>query len=134
MKQIVRWIVIGILGSGMLLYAGGDRAAGYSDGCRSAKGHYTRSNYKYRHSKAYHRGWLQGKRGCKRFRKTRRHTAAKSRHYCNTEVDWDAFSRGYDDGFRAARNGTGKHGQGCAAYHRGWESGYRACACSPEVL
>jgi len=132
MKRL-RWILIGVLGSIMLLNAGGDREAGYSDGCASARGHYTRSSYKYRHSKAYHAAWRQGKRSCRRIRKPRRHRSRQLRH-CDTETAWDAFSRGYDDGFRAAKRGTMLHGRGCAAYHRGWESGYRACACSPEVL
>jgi len=128
MKVAVKWIVVWAVGFGML-YAGSDRKAGYNDGCSSGKGHYTRSVYKYRHSKAYHSGWRKGKRACARKVKSRRHTRVRHVRSCNTEVPWEAFRRGYVDGFNAAKRGSQRHGKGCSEYHRGWESGYRSCGC-----
>ena len=111
-----------------------DKTAGYNDGCRSAQGHYTRSAYKYSHSKVYHRAWRQGKRSCVRKKKKVRHHHVrrhKVTHYspCNTEVSWVAFRRGWRHGNRSARGHFYVDRRGCAAYRRGWINGYRDCHC-----
>jgi len=131
MSRICKVITSWIFAFGMLYAAGAgsDRLAGYKDGCSSAKGHYTRSQYKYRYVKAYHDGWRKGKRSCIYKGRSHRYTGIKRSYHCNTEVSWDAFRRGYDDGVRAAKRGIQRHARGCAEYHRGWESGYRSCTC-----
>jgi len=109
-----------------------DKTAGYNDGCRSARGHYTRSAYKYSHSKGYHRAWRQGKRSCVkkkiRHRHVRRHKVIHNRP-CNSEVSWVAFRRGWNHGNRSARGHFYVDRRGCAAYRRGWINGYRDCHC-----
>jgi len=118
-----------------------DSRAGYHDGCSSARGHYTRSRYKYAHSKSYHRAWLRGKRKCAHRPKARHHRLKRHharRHHthtrrhvapCNTQVPWEAFRRGWDHGYRSARGHFFVDRRGCAAYRQGWVSGYRACHC-----
>jgi len=111
-----------------------DAKAGYHDGCRSARGHYTRSAYKYRHSSRYHRGWLRGKRACARTHARKRHVAHHRRvrshaAACNTETPWIAFRRGWRHGNRSARGHFYVDRRGCADYRRGWVSGYRNCHC-----
>ena len=109
-----------------------DRQAGYHDGCRSARGHYTRSAYKYSHSKRYHRGWRQGRRACARKTKVRHpHHASRKIRYrsCNSAVPWKAFQRGWYHGNRSARGHFHVDHGGCAAYRQGWVNGYRDCHC-----
>ena len=114
-----------------------DAKAGYHDGCSSARGHYTRSRYKYAHASRYRHGWLRGKRACARTKVRKHHRVRHPRAYhhrrkvgsCNTEVPWVAFRRGYDHGYRSAKGHFYVDRRGCAAYRRGWVSGYRACHC-----
>jgi hypothetical protein len=111
-----------------------DYQAGYDDGCSSAKGHYTRSAYKYRHSSRYHSGWLKGKKGCVKRkvtkRKVRRHRTKKTYYKsCNSEVPWTAFRRGWNHGNRSAKGRFYVDRRGCAAYRQGWVNGYRDCHC-----
>lgn len=111
-----------------------DYRAGYNDGCSSSKGHYTRSAYKYRHSRVYKMAWRKGKRICKKYkkpnRKIRHKTVARNgTKRCATEAPWVAFQRGWDDGYRSAKGRYISDSRGCAAYRRGWVSGYRSCAC-----
>ncbi len=109
-----------------------DAKAGYHDGCSSARGHYTRSRYKYAYSSIYHREWLRGKRACVRtgVRKQHRvHHHTRTYGTCNSEAPWIAFRRGYDHGYRSAKGHFYADRKGCAAYRRGWVSGYRACHC-----
>jgi hypothetical protein len=136
MKLLTKLLIIGLV-FGTMLHArpaaSSDAKAGYNDGCRSARGHYTRSAYKYKHSGAYHKGWLRGKRACKR-RKTlkrdrKRHTSKRYRS-CNTEVPWEAFRRGWEHGNLSARGRFRVDRNGCAAYRQGWVSGYRDCHCN----
>ncbi len=141
-KNIIKVFIIGIL----LLFGGtieaktsADYTAGYHDGCSSAKGHYTRSRYKYANSSRYHRGWLKGKRACakkrpvkntKKRKKVVRHTKSRNNvGVCNTEIPWTAFRRGWDDGLRSAKGRFYVDRRGCAAYRHGWISGYRSCHC-----
>ncbi len=106
-----------------------DKAAGYDDGCRSARGHYTRSAYAYRHSQAYHRAWRRGKRHCTSAhprKHRRRHSRSVRRHYdCTTTVPWLDFQRGWRQGSHASRAHTYATRRGCGAYRRGWIDGYR---------
>jgi len=116
-----------------------DSSAGYHDGCQSARGHYTRSAWKYRHSTAYHRAWLQGKRACARKhtkKRTKRRHHVRRKHPVKTAVcdrtdenSWDAFRRGWRDGLRSAKGHFRVDRRGCAPYRRGWISGYRSCKC-----
>ncbi len=112
-----------------------DSSAGYHDGCQSARGHYTRSAYKYSHSEAYHRAWLRGKRACARKKTTktrrvrRKHTTKAAVCDRTQENSWDAFRRGWRDGLRSAKGGLRVDRRGCAPYRRGWISGYRSCKC-----
>lgn len=127
--------LIGTITPGLQAASGtSDKTAGYNDGCRSARGHYTRSAYKYSHSKAYHNAWRKGKRSCVRKKKKirRRHVhRRKATRYrpCNTEVSWVAFRRGWNHGNRSARGHFYVDRRGCAAYRQGWINGYRDCHC-----
>ncbi len=141
--HIARIVLIGallLLGGTADAKMSSDSKAGYNDGCRSARGHFTRSAYKYRHSTRYHRSWLRGKKACarrhvKRTRHRVRHTTTRRHHArtrygaCNTEVPWIAFRRGWAHGNRSARGRFYVDHRGCAAYRRGWVSGYRNCHC-----
>lgn len=111
-----------------------DTKAGYNDGCRSARGHYTRSAYKYRHSTRYHSSWRKGKRACTKKHTVKKHTVHRHRSTqkyvaCNTETPWVAFDRGWRHGNRSARGHFYVDHRGCGAYRQGWVSGYRDCHC-----
>jgi len=135
MKKVIKIMaVLSVVLSGVYAGASSDGRAGYHDGCRSARGHYTRSSYKYQHSKTYHRQWRKGKRHCARPRKKvvrRRHHVKRTVHYrpCNTQVPWEAFRRGWRHGNRSARGHFYVDRRGCAAYRQGWVNGYRDCHC-----
>jgi hypothetical protein len=133
MRVIFKFFILGVLSVGFINAATLDTKAGYSDGCRTAKGHYTRSAYKYKHSKTYHRGWLRGKRTCKRTRVKKhirkRHVAKRTYSSCNSEVPWTAFRRGWNHGNRSAKGRFYVDRRGCAAYRQGWVNGYRDCHC-----
>ncbi len=139
-KSFAKVLLIGLLlllGGSMEARVSSDYTAGYNDGCLSARGHYTRSAYKYRHSTHYHKAWLKGKRVCltkRKYTKKKRKkiTHRRKRAYvgpCNTEVPWVAFRKGWDDGLRSAKGRFYVNRRGCAAYRRGWISGYRSCHC-----
>lgn len=138
MRQFLRIIVIGaMLFFGGLVQAKGslDYKAGYNDGCSSSRGHYTRSAYKYKNSKSYHKGWRKGKRSCVKRKRTKRKARSSRKHYvksCNTESPWVAFQRGWDDGYSSAKGRYRRSSRGCAAYRHGWVSGYRSCHCSDK--
>ena len=108
-----------------------DAQAGYHDGCMSGRGQYTRSAYKYKHSKVYHRAWRKGKHSCARKKKRvhRRYRKVPRHRSCNQEVPWVAFRRGWNHGNRSARGDFYVDRRGCAAYRQGWISGYRDCHC-----
>ncbi|NKQ40784.1 MAG: hypothetical protein HF962_04355 [Sulfurovum sp.] len=136
-KEFLRILIVGmLLFFASLAQAKGnpDYRAGYNDGCSSGKGHYTRSAYKYRYSSSYKSAWRKGKRTCtkrsKTKRKIRRKPVVKSyAKSCSTEVPWEEFLRGWDDGLRSAKGRYTKERKGCASYRHGWVSGYRSCQC-----
>lgn len=39
---------------------------GYRNGCRTAKGTYTKNHYAFKHYKAYYDGWFAGRHDCNR--------------------------------------------------------------------
>jgi hypothetical protein len=137
------WIALFVFSSTIAVSAGHpsgrpvstpDAHAGYADGCQSARGHYTRSRYKYRHSTLYKQQWRKGYRACKRKKRTRTHRVKRphtSALRCDktTENPWDAFRRGWRDGLRSAKGHFRVDRRGCAPYRRGWISGYRSCKC-----
>jgi hypothetical protein len=132
MRILIKVLIVLILSVGMAEGKSTDSTAGYSDGCRSARGHYTRSKYKYKHSTHYHKAWLKGKRACVRKRVTKKHRHVKHRTKyvsCNTEVPWTAFRRGWRHGNRSAKGHFYVDRRGCAAYRQGWVNGYRDCHC-----
>ena len=144
MKLFFKLLVVVLLSSGLVQARSAnvsDTKAGYNDGCQSARGHYTRSAYKYRHSTRYHSGWRKGKRACARKRHAvkKRHTPKKRHHVkrrtrthyasCNSEVSWIAFRRGWTHGNRSAKGHFRVDKRGCAAYRQGWVNGYRDCHC-----
>ena len=135
MKILFRYILMFVLMAGLVqAKVVSDSKAGYNDGCRSARGHYTRSAYKYRHSTRYHQSWLQGKKACSkkhtaRKRTVRRRHTARKYVACNIETPWIAFRRGWTHGNRSARGHFYVDRRGCAAYRQGWVSGYRNCHC-----
>ncbi len=114
-----------------------DTKAGYNDGCRSGQGHYTRSSWKYTHSSRYRAAWLRGKKACTRTQAPVRPAArtprsAPAHSSCTNEVSWEAFRRGWKDGYASANGHFYVDRRGCAAYRHGWVSGYRDCHC-PET-
>ena len=132
--MLVLFVTVFGLANPLQASASADAKAGQHDGCSSARGHYTRSAYKYSHSKVYHRAWRKGKRSCVRTKKKIRHHHV--RHHkvthsspCNTEVSWVAFRRGWNHGNRSAKGHFYVDRRGCAAYRRGWINGYRDCHC-----
>jgi len=132
-RRFVRMAVVGVL-----LFSGGavqakgtpDYRAGYHDGCSSARGHYTRSAYKYHHSGTYRSAWRKGKRSCSKHKV--HHRRKQSTKRCNTEAPWVAFQRGWDDGYRSAKGQYRRSARGCASYRHGWVSGYRSCHCAAQ--
>ena len=135
MKKLIKIIaVLSVVLSGVHAGASSDGRAGYHDGCRSAHGHYTRSTYKYKHSKTYHRQWRKGKRSCAHPKKKVIRHRHRAKHVtlqrsCKTQVSWEAFRQGWKHGNRSARGHFYVDRSGCAAYRQGWVNGYRDCHC-----
>jgi len=134
-KKLIKIIaVLSVVLSGVHAGASSDGRAGYHDGCRSAHGHYTRSTYKYKHSKTYHRQWRKGKRSCAHPKKKVIRHRHRAKHVtlqrsCKTQVSWEAFRQGWQHGNRSARGHFYVDRSGCAAYRQGWVNGYRDCHC-----
>jgi hypothetical protein len=136
MKMLLTILTLLVVSIATMQGGTSDSNAGYSDGCRTAKGHYTRSAYKYKHSKIYHKRWLRGKRACrkktvKKHVRKRHATKTTKRKYrsCSSEVPWTAFRRGWNHGNRSAKGELEVDPNGCAAYRQGWVNGYRDCHC-----
>ena len=135
MKLIVRAFLIVVFSIG-LVYANSDSKAGYRDGCSSARGHYTRSNYKYKNSWEYKANWRKGKKACTKYKRKhhRYHRHHKVARKCFARPAWVLFRMGYDRGYAAARAGRKiRRISGCLEYRRGWLAGYRACRCPKSI-
>jgi|GEM_PF-6623462 hypothetical protein len=125
-----------------------DYAAGYDDGCSSARGHFSKSSFAYENVPSYKKGWLKGKEECKvkhskRTSHKRKHI--KTKRYVKPKIQdnglatygcranaWVTFSKGWDDGYRSARGRWKKIANRCPEYYRGWDEGYNHCKC--EVM
>jgi len=89
---------------------------GYRHGCQTAKGKYSKNQYKYRNSNSYRKGWLAGKRDCKRYKKKR----------YNSNYDL-----GYKHGCSSATNRYTRNSykfRNSKSYKRGWRRGREDCS------
>ncbi len=117
-----------------------DFAAGYDDGCSSARGHFSRSSFAFENIPSYKEGWLKGKKECEikgvRRVKKKRHRVktrkVKKYAYRCKDNPWITFSRGWDDGYSSARGRWIKRANRCPEYYRGWSEGFDHCKC--EVM
>jgi hypothetical protein len=129
-----------------------DYAAGYGDGCMSAKGDFSKSRFAYENIPSYKKGWLKGNQECKSTKSDKKRTQTdkkykKSRHYskrknrksrvktkryrtyrCRSNP-WLTFNRGWNDGYRSAQGRWRKLSNRCSEYYRGWYEGYNHCKC-----
>jgi hypothetical protein len=121
----MRGVRIIMIVAAMLLLFGSAEAKtpyqiGYSDGCRTAKGVFTKRVKMFNRNVNYRNGWYAGKRAC-----------AKKAN------PWNSYARGYSDGCSSARGVWRKNVRAYRlyrAYRNGWNAGKRACAKNKPIL